>query len=104
MQEKIGLYFQLEIEDPRASLSLVKLALDRLSQLKKGDMQVEYFELRLHRIAGRQKDKQAYIKLDGEGHTYIDLDTSSRWDDAFMNAFDRIRDRFRSEETMAAGG
>jgi hypothetical protein len=92
MNTKIGLYFQVEIGDPIASLSLINLALQRLEQLGKRNVPVEYFELRLN---GTGPNKHAYVKMDGGGKTCTDSGTSSRWDDAFLNAFDKVRDQLQ---------
>jgi hypothetical protein len=93
MCNTLGLYFQMEVGDPKSSLSLIELALDRLKALEQKKMEFEYFELRLSKLGDAPQNKQVSIKLDGEGHTFIDSETSSRWDDAFLNAFDRIQDQ-----------
>lgn len=97
MNSKIGLYFQVEAADRTASLSLINLALQRLEQLEKKKVQVEYFELRLNKEGREGSDKHAYVKVDGAGKTCIDSGTSSRWDDAFMSAFDKVRDQLQQE-------
>lgn len=96
MNTKIGLYFQLEMNDPKDTFALMKLAVNRLEQLENEGVDVEHLELRLSESSSLQIKKQVYIKLDGSGRTFIDSETSSRWDDAFITAFDRIEDQFRS--------
>lgn len=93
MCTKFGLYFQMEVGDPKSSLSLIELALDRLKGLEQKKMDIEYFEVRLARLGTLPQNKQVSIKLDGQGHTFIDSEVSSRWDDAFLNAFDKIQGR-----------
>lgn len=92
MKGKIGLYFQLETVDRGTSLSMVRLALDRLEQLERNHVDVEYFELRLSQNG---KHKHAQIKLDGQGHTFIHSGTAFRWDEAFTDTFDLIQDQFK---------
>lgn len=96
MNTKIGLYFQLEMDDPKDTFSLMKLALNRLEQLENEGVEIEHLELRLHESPFPHTKMQAYIKLDGSGRTFIDSEISSRWDDAFTTTFDRIQDQFRS--------
>lgn len=94
MRPKIGLYFQLEVDNPKTSLSLVKQAIHQLEQLEKRNLEVEYFELRMRELNEIHRGKQAYIKLDGEGNTFIDSGKSITWDGAFMNAFEKVEGKF----------
>lgn len=99
MQSKIGLYFQLEANDQITSLSLVKQAINGLEQLEKKNMDVEYFELRIRELDEIEGDKQAYIKLDGEGNTFIDSGKSVTWDGAFKNAFEKVAEKLVAAST-----
>lgn len=101
MKNKMGIYFQLEMNDPKDTFSLMKLAVNRLEQLQDEGIKIEYLELRLHKSPFHQTKKQAYIKLDGNGSTFIDSGTSSRWDDAFITTFDRIHDQLRNHKTKS---
>jgi hypothetical protein len=96
MKNKIGLYFQLETEDPRDSYSAVKQTLSRLEQLEEEGLNVQYFELRLKKLKGLQKAKGVFMKLDGEGGTFIENEASSQWSQAFDDAFERIHHNLRS--------
>lgn len=96
MSTKIGLYFQLEMNDPRDTFPLMKLALKRLEKLENEGVNVEYLELRLTESHQGPTNKQASIKLDGDGRTFIDSEVSTHWDDAFTVTFDRIQNQFSS--------
>jgi hypothetical protein len=87
MNTKMGLYFQLEITDPSVSLSIVRLALNKLEQLGKDKVNVEYFELRVTDSGQAKNSKHVYMKLDGQGHTYISSCASHEWKKAFMDTF-----------------
>lgn len=95
MNAKIGLYFQLEIPDPSVSLSMVRLALNKLEQLGKNNINVEYFELRVTDTGPMRNSKHVYMKLDGHGHTYISSCASHDWKDAFMDTFAVIDKQLR---------
>lgn len=95
MKNKIGLYFQLETDDPRDSYSAVKQTLYCLEQLEEEGLNVQYFELRLKKLKGLQKSEGVFMKLDGEGGTFIANEASSQWNQAFDDAFARIRHSLR---------
>lgn len=99
MSTKIGLYFQLEMQDSKDTFTLIKMALNRLEKLKDEGVAVEYLELRLTDSQYGKFKKQAFVKLDGNGRTVIDSETSTRWQDAFSIPFDRIGEQFRSLNT-----
>ncbi len=96
MKKKIGLYFQLEAKDNKESLSIVKQALNRLNQLEDEGVDVQYFELRVNKFNGLSDTNVVSMKLDGNGRTFIESESGYRWDDAFINAFDRIHDHTRT--------
>lgn len=98
-RNKIGLYFQLESQDHGESLSMARMALNRLAQLEDEGVALHYFEMRYKDLVDSQRPKQIYIKLDGDERTFIEYEASSRWDEAFIKAFDRIHDQLRSYST-----
>lgn len=83
----MGLYFQLEIPDPSVSLSIVRLALNRLEQLGRNKVNVEYFEMRVTDSGQARNGKHVYMKLDGQGHTYISSCAAHEWKEAFIETF-----------------
>lgn len=103
MKNKIGLYFQLETDDPRDSYSAVKQTLHCLEQLEDEGLNVQYFELRLKKLKGLQKAEGVFMKLDGEGGTFIENEASSNWNLAFDNAFDRIHHNLKNLSASYSG-
>lgn len=103
MKNKIGLYFQLETDNPQDSYSAVKQTLNRLEQLEEEGLNVQYFELRLKKLKGLQKAEGVFMKLDGEGGTFIENESSPRWALAFDNAFERIHHNLKNLNSYYAG-
>lgn len=95
MKRKMGMYFQLEADDNKESLSIVKQALNRLGQLEDEGVEVQYFELRVKKSKELQGANLVSMKLDGNGSTFIENESAYRWDEAFVNAFDKIHDQLR---------
>ncbi|MGH2644637.1 MAG: hypothetical protein ACRDE2_11855 [Chitinophagaceae bacterium] len=104
MKNKIGLYFQLETDDPRESYSAVKQTLSCLEQLEAEGLTVQYFELRLKKLKGIQKTAGVFMKLDGEGGTFIENEVSPGWSQAFESAFGRIHNNLRNLSSYYSKG
>lgn len=102
MKNKMGLYFQLETGNPKDSLSVVKQALKRLDQLDGEGMDVQYFELRIKKPEELKGSNELFMKLDGEGRTFIENETSKSWNEAFLRAFDKIHHELRQINDLSA--
>jgi hypothetical protein len=95
MKKKIGMYFQLETDDKKESLSMVKQALNRLDQLEDEGVDVQYFELRVKKPNKLQNPNFVSMKLDGNGSTFIENESAFHWEEAFMNGFDKIHNQLK---------
>lgn len=91
MKKKIGMYFQLEADNNKDSLSVVKQVLSRLGQLEDEGVDVQYFELRVKKMQGQQN--LVSMKLDGNGDTFIESETAYHRNEALNNGFDKIYDQ-----------
>lgn len=95
MENKLILNLRLEeVEDQKKMFALMNLALKKLRQFRLSNIDVEYFELRLHRTNLLTPSKEAYLKIDADNRTFIGSETAGRWDDAVLNVCERLRQRF----------
>lgn len=94
MKEKLILNLRLEeVEGAKKMFSLMNLILRNLKQLKLAEIEVEYFELRLHQTPLVSSSKEAYIKIDANNRTFTGTETATRWEDAIHNLCEKLRSR-----------
>lgn len=102
MGNKLILNLRLEVGDEWKTYSLMNLVFRKIKQLQTSDIKVEYFELRLHKMAhvagsvDHADDKEAYMKIDANDRTFIDSEISRSWETAIVNSCERLRQRFMS--------
>lgn len=94
MESKLILNLRLEVGDLQQRLSLMNLILEKIKELESSHINVEYFELRLHRQHPLSPRKEAYMKIDANNWTFTDSEIANRWDDAIINPCGRLRRRF----------
>lgn len=95
MEKKFILNLRLEeVGDQKKMFALMQLILQKLKQLKLSDIEVEYFELRLHRINLLTSSKEAYLKIDANNRTFTDSEVAGRWEVAIRNVCERLHQRF----------
>lgn len=94
VENKIILNLRLEVEDQKKMFFLMDLVLKKIEQLEGSDIQVEYFELRLHRQSYQSPTKESYMKIDANNRTFTDSEIARHWDEAIVNPCERLRQRF----------
>lgn len=94
MNNAVTYKLDFHIDDPIASFSLMKLVMDNLGKLQEFCSGLKYVEVKLLHSATAE-NKMAHLKLVGDSNNILETSSSKRWDDAFMNAFDKVRSRFQ---------
>lgn len=94
MENKLILNLRLEVGNQKKMFTLMNLVLKKLKQLEGSHIEVEYFELRLHRLDASSTSKQSYMKIDANNMTFTDSEIANHWDDAILNPCERLRQRF----------
>lgn len=94
MEKKLILNLRLEVGDPQKVFSLMNLILQKIKELEIARINIEYFELRLHRQNPLSPRKESYMKIDANNWTFTDSEIANHWDEAILNPCERLRRRF----------
>lgn len=101
MEKKFIINLRLEeVGNQKKIFSLMHLVLKKLKQLQLSHIDVEYFELRLHRINLLSTSKEAYLKIDADHRTFTGSEVASQWDDAILKVCDRLQQDFINTENQ----
>lgn len=90
--KKSGIYFQLEMNKLEDAYLLANLAVKGLNDLEGDGVHVDYLELHFIESLLDSAGKQAYIKVDCRGRTFIFSERYLRWYDMLMSSLDSIHD------------
>ncbi|PZR24730.1 MAG: hypothetical protein DI538_27985 [Azospira oryzae] len=91
MDNNIHVKLECSISDPRALNSLMELMLEKLKMIQAITGPMQRMELNLFDDAGT--DKIALFRLISEHGNMTEYSRSKRWDDALLNAIEKIRER-----------
>lgn len=91
MKNRIRFKFDLQLDSVEAFCSIMQMVVDKVSCLKK-DAAFESCELNLFSVPPFGKEKTAHMKISRDRNQVIAESTSPRWDNAFLNTFDKLFD------------
>ncbi|GAO42419.1 hypothetical protein [Flavihumibacter petaseus] len=91
MENTIHVKLECSIQDPRAISSLMELMLEKLKVIQSISGSVQRMELKLFDESG--SEKIALFRLISDQINMVEYARSKRWDDAVLNAIEKIRER-----------
>jgi hypothetical protein len=91
----VHLKFDLRLESIKELSSIMKMVIDKISSLKL-DSPIESCHLNLHPLPPLGMKKMANLDICVNGDQFVTECGSSRWDNAFLNAFDHFRTQVKS--------
>lgn len=87
--------FDFQTEDEHCAYSLLAVVMEKLKTIQSKCTGLKYVEVNLFKPEGNEDDhKTALFRLVSGDDTITEYSRSKQWEDALLNAFDKVRDRF----------
>ena len=93
MNTNLTFKFDFQTDSTDCAYSLMNLIMEKLKSLQSVCAGLKYIEVNLFAPEGADGDtKTALFKVMSDENNIAEYSRSKRWEDAFLNAFDKVRD------------
>ena len=93
MNTNLTFKFDFQTDSTDCAYSLMNMILEKLKSLQSACSGLKYIEVNLFTPEGTTDDsKTALFKVISNDNNIAEYSRSKRWEDAFLNAFDKVRD------------
>jgi hypothetical protein len=95
MNNNLVIKFNLQTETSDCAYSLLEVIMNKLKSFQNTCKDLRYIEINLIKPEeSDQEHKTALFRVVSKDSTITEYSRSKRWEDALLNAFDRIEHRF----------
>lgn len=95
MNNNLTIKFDLQTENSDCAYSLMSVIMERLKAFQHLCKGMKYIEINLLQPEGSNEEhKTALFRFVGDHSTITEYSRSKRWEDALLNAFDKVEGRF----------
>ena len=95
MNNSLVIKFDLQTENSDCAYSLMEVIMNKLKSFQNSCKDLKYIEINLIKPEESDKEhKTALFRVVSKDTTITEYSRSKRWEDALLNAFDRIEKRF----------
>lgn len=95
MNNNLVIKLDLQTENNDCAYSLMEVIISKLKSFQNSCKDLKYIEINLIKPDESDKDhKTALFRVVSNDATITEYSRSKRWEDALLNAFDRIENRF----------
>jgi hypothetical protein len=93
MNSNLTFKFDLQTDSTDCAYSLMNIIMQKLNSLQTACAGLKYIEVNLFSPEGDNGDnKTALFKVISNDNNISEYSRSKRWEDAFLNAFDKVKD------------
>lgn len=93
MNTNLTLKFDFQTDSTDCAYSLMSMIMEKLKSLQSLCAGLNYIEVNLFTPEGsNDEDKTALFKVIGSNSNIAEYSRSKRWEDAFLNAFDKVKE------------
>lgn len=93
MNTNLTLKFDFQTDSTDCAYSLMSMIMEKLKSLQSACTDLKYIEVNLFSPEGSDdENKTALFKVISNGNNIAEYSRSKRWEDAFLNAFDRVKE------------
>jgi hypothetical protein len=97
MNSNLTLKFDFQTDSTDCAYSLMSIIMEKLKSLQAVCENLNYVEVSLFAPEGANAEsKTALFKVISDDNNIAEYSRSKRWEDAFLNAFDKVRDHLIS--------
>ena len=97
MNNNLTFKFDFQTENPDCAYSLLSVVMEKLKTLQDKCRGLKSIEVNLSKpLHHDEEHKTAYFRLVSDDATITEYSRSKRWEDALLNAFDKVKERFVS--------
>lgn len=94
MNTNLTFKFDFQTDSTDSAYSLMSMIVEKLKTLQSVSTDLQYIEVNLFTPEGsNDENKTALFKVISNDNNIAEYSRSKRWEDAFLNAFDKVRDR-----------
>lgn len=94
MNNNLTFKFDFQTDSTDSAYSLMSMIIEKLKSLQSVCTGLQYIEVNLFTPEGaNDENKTALFKIISNDNNIAEYSRSKRWEDAFLNAFDKVRDR-----------
>jgi hypothetical protein len=95
MNNSVTLKFDFQTEDTDSAYSLLGVIMEKLNKIRNKIGELKYVEVNLMKPDDPHEDhKTALCRLISNDSTITEYSRAKRWEDALLNAFDKVQERF----------
>jgi hypothetical protein len=85
--------FDFQTDSTDSAYSLMNMVMEKLKTLQPESAGLKYIEVNLFTPENSgEENKTALFKIIRDGDNIAEYSRSKRWEDAFLNAFDKVKD------------
>ena len=93
MNSNLTLKFDFQTDSTDCAYSLMNIIMEKLKSLQSACAGLQYIEVNLFSPEGDNGDnKTALFKIISNNNNISEYSRSRRWEDAFLNAFDKVKE------------
>lgn len=93
MNSNLTLKFDFQTDSTDCAYSLMNIIMEKLKSLQSACAGLQYIEVNLFSPEGDNGDnKTALFKIISNNNNISESSRSRRWEDAFLNAFDKVKE------------
>ena len=97
MNNNLTFKFDFQTDNADCAYSLMTVVMDKIRTLQDKCRGLKSIEVNLSKPPQQDEDhKTAYFRLVSDDATITEYSRSKRWEDALLNAFDKVNERFVS--------
>ena len=95
MNNNLTFKFDFQTDSADCAYSLLSVLMDKLKSIQSKCENLQYIEVNLFKPEDQEEDhKTALFRLVSNDSTITEYSRSKRWEDALLNAFDKVNNRF----------
>ena len=95
MNNNLTFKFDFQTENQDCAYSLLAVVMDSIKSIQSKCAGLKYVEVNLFKPDDQEEDqKTALFRLVSDDSTITEYSRSKHWEDALLNAFDKVKERF----------
>lgn len=98
MNTNLTFKFDFQTDSTESAYSLMNMIMEKLKSLQSVSTDLKYIEVNLFTPdESNDENKTALLKVISNDESIAEYSRSKRWEDAFLNAFDKVKDHIMNK-------